>query len=98
MGYLMAAIVFGMLIWAGFDIVQNIRNWENNPTKTTSRIQDDMIKEAYRGQLGGQALDGGSEVVGQVIHASHCAAEVACETSPNAIGHVLEGLLHVVHH
>jgi hypothetical protein len=98
MGYLMAAIVFGMLIWAGFDIVQNIRNWESNPTKTTSKIQADMIKETYHGQFGGEALDGASQVVIDVVHGSQCAASAACETSPNAIGHVVEGLLHVVHH
>ncbi len=98
MGYLIGAIVLGMLIWAGFEIVQTIRNWESNPTETTSKIQADMIKETYRGQLGGQALDGGSQVVLQAIQASHCATEAACEASPNAIVHVVEGLLHVVHH
>ena len=39
MGYFIAAIVLGMLIWAGFEIVQTIRNWETNPEETTSKIQ-----------------------------------------------------------
>jgi hypothetical protein len=98
MGYLIAAIVIGMLIWAGVEIFQNIRNWETNPTETTSKIQADMIKETYRGQFGGEAMDGASQVVIDALHGSQCAASAACEVSPNAIGHVVEGLLHVVHH
>jgi hypothetical protein len=98
MGYLMAAIVLGMLIWAGFEIVQNIRNWETNPTETTHKVQAGMIEEVYRGQCGGDALEAGTEVIGHAIHASHCATEAACEVSPSVIGHVVEGLLHTVHH
>ena len=98
MGYFIAAIVLGMLIWAGFEIFQTIRNWETNPSETTSQIQADMVKETYRGQFGGDAVEGGSQAVGHAIHASHCAAEAACETSPTAIAHVVEGLMHLVHH
>ena len=53
-----------------------------------------MIQETYRGQFGADALEGGSQAVGNALHAGHCAAESA----PSAIGHVLEGLLHVLHH
>ena len=94
MGYFIAAIVLGMLIWAGFEIVQTIRNWETNPEETTSKIQAEMVKETYRGQFGADALEGGSQAVGNALHPGHCAAEAA----PSAIGHVVEGLLHVLHH
>lgn len=80
MGYFIAAIVLGMLIWAGFEIVQTIRNWEPNPEETTSKIQAEMVQETYRGQFGADAL------------------EATCESAPSAIGHVVEGLLHVLHH
>ena len=99
MGYFIAAIVLGMLILAGFEIVQTIRNWETNPEETTSQIQAEMVQETYRGQFGGDALEGGSQAVGNALHAGHCAAEAAtCESAPSAIGHVVEGLLHVLHH
>jgi hypothetical protein len=99
MGYFIAAIVLGMLIRAGFEIVQTIRNWETNPEQTTSKIQAEMVKETYRGQFGGDALEGGSQAVGNGLQAGHCATEAAiCESAPSAIGHVVEGLLHVLHH
>ena len=98
MGYLIAAIVLGMLIWAGFEIFPTIRNWESNPSESTQKIQAGTIEEVYRAQCGGDALEAGTEVVGHAIHASHCAAEAACETSPTPIAHVVEGLLHLVHH
>ncbi|MEG3955677.1 hypothetical protein [Microcoleus sp. herbarium2] len=99
MGYFIAAIVLGMLTWAGFEIIQTIRNWETNPEETTSKIQAEMVKETYRGQCGDSALEGGSQAVGNALHAGPCAAEAAaCESAPSAIGHVVEGLLHVLHH
>ncbi|MEG4518293.1 MULTISPECIES: hypothetical protein [unclassified Microcoleus] len=99
MGYFIAAIVLGMLIWALFEIVQTIRNWETNPEETTSKIQAEMIQETYRGQFGGDALEGGGQAVGNALHAGHCAAEVAaCESAPSAIGHALESLSHLLHH
>ncbi|MFM9264996.1 hypothetical protein [Tychonema sp. BBK16] len=97
MEYLIAAIVLGMLIWAGFEIVQTIRNWESNSAKTASQIQPEMIEETYHLQPASDVLEVGSQAVGQAIHASHCATEAACETTP-AIGHIVEALLHGVHH
>ncbi|AFZ07950.1 hypothetical protein Osc7112_3586 [Oscillatoria nigro-viridis PCC 7112] len=99
MGYFIAAIVLGMLIWAGFEIVQTIRNWETNPEETTSNIQAEMLKETYRGQFGADALEGGSQAVGNALHAGHCAAEAGtCEAAASAIAPIVEGLLHVGHH
>jgi hypothetical protein len=99
MGYLIGAIVLGMLVWAGIEIVQTIRNWEPNPSENNRKVQAEMVKETYRGQFGGDAVEGGSQAVGHAIHASHCAAESAtCEAAPSAIGHALEGLSHFVHH
>ena len=98
MEYLIGAIVLGMLIWAGFEIIQTIRNWQSNPSQTTQKIQAGTIQEVYRGQCGEEALEAGTEVVGHAIHANHCAAQAACETSPTPIAHVVEGLLHLVHH
>lgn len=91
MGYLIGAIVLGMLIWAGFEIVHTIRNWEPNPSEINKKIQAEMLKETYCGQFGGDAVEGGSQAVGHAIHHT-------CEASPTAIAHTLEGLLHVVHH
>ncbi len=88
MEYLIGAIVLGMLIWAGFEIVQTIRNWESNPSQTTQKIQAEMVKETYIGQCGGDALEGASKAV----------EAVACEAAPSAIGHALESLSHFVHH
>lgn len=98
MGYFIAALVLGMLIWAGFEIVQTIRNWETNPEETTSKIQAEIVQETYRGQFGADALEGGSQAVGNALHAGHCAEAATCESAPSAIGHVVEGLLHVLHH
>ncbi|MEG3862290.1 hypothetical protein [Microcoleus sp. herbarium12] len=83
MEYLIGAIVLGMLIWAGFEIVQTIRNWESNPSQTTQKIQAEMVKETYYGQFGGDAVEGASKAV---------------ESAPSAIGHALESLSHFVHH
>ncbi|MEG3839022.1 hypothetical protein [Microcoleus sp. herbarium14] len=88
MEYLIGAIVLGMLIWAGFEIVQTIRNWETNPSQTTQKIQADMVKETYRGQFGGDAVEAGTQAVESTV----------CEAAPSAIAHVVEGLMHVVHH
>lgn len=87
MGYFIAAIVLGMLIWAGFEIVQTIRSWETNPSETTQKIQAGMIEQTYIGQFGGDAVEGGSQAV----------ESATCESAPSAIGHVVEGLLHVLH-
>ena len=76
MGYLIGAIVLGMLIWAGIDIVHTIRNWELNRSEINQKIQAEIVKETYCGQFGGDALEGGSEAVGNAIHASHGAAEL----------------------
>ena len=88
MGYLIAAIVLGMLIWAGFEIVQTIRNWETNPSQTTRKVQAEMIEETYYGQFGGDAVEGGTQAV----------ESATCEAIPSAIGHTLESLSHFVHH
>jgi hypothetical protein len=99
MEYLIAAIVLGMLIWAGIEIVQTIRSWEPNPSKTHRKIQGEMIQETYCGQFGGDAVEGGSKAVGQALLGCHGAAEsAACEATPSAIGHALEGLSHFMHH
>jgi hypothetical protein len=99
MEYLIAAILFGMLIWAGFEIVQTIKNWDMNATETNRKIQAGMVKETAYGQFVGDAVEGGSQIVGNIIHASHCVAETAaCEASPSAIGHTVEGLMHLMHH
>lgn len=91
MEYLIGAIVLGMLILAGFEIVQTIRNWETNPSQTTTQIQADMVKETYRGQFGGDAVEGGTQAVGQFLNHTS-------ETSPTAIAHTIEGLSHLLHH
>ena len=88
MGYFIGAIVLGMLVWAWFEIVQTIRNWETNPSQTTQKIQAEMVKETYYGQFGADALEGGSQAVESAV----------CEGAPSAIAHVVEGLMHVVHH
>lgn len=99
MEYLIAAILFGMLIWAGFEIVQTIKSWDMNATETSRKIQAGMVEETAYGQFVGDAVEGGSQIVGNVIQASHCAAETAaCGVSSNAIGHTVEGLMHLMHH
>ncbi|MEG4576125.1 hypothetical protein QUA56_26165 [Microcoleus sp. N3A4] len=47
MGYLIGAIVLGMFIWAGFDIVHTIRNRELNRSEINQKIQAEMVKETY---------------------------------------------------
>ncbi|MEG3868015.1 hypothetical protein QUA46_01255 [Microcoleus sp. MON2_D6] len=47
MGYFIAAIVLGMLIWAGIDIVHTISNWELNRSEINQKIQAEMVKETY---------------------------------------------------
>ncbi|MGL5060832.1 MAG: hypothetical protein ACRC62_12720 [Microcoleus sp.] len=99
MGYLMAAIVLGMLVWAGIEIVQTIRNWESNPSASTRKIQNETLAEVNCGQFGGDALEGGREAIAQTIGNTHCAAAAAaCEASGAAIGSSLESLSHLLHH
>ena len=99
MEYLIAAIVLGMLIWAGIEIVQTVRNWESNPSETTQKVQAGMVKETYRGQFGGDAVEGGSQAVGQAILGCHGAVEsAACDAAPSAIAHAAESLSHLLHH
>ncbi|MEG4345420.1 hypothetical protein QUB70_19415 [Microcoleus sp. A003_D6] len=47
MGYVIGAIVLGMLILAGIDIVHTIRNWELNRSEISKKIQAEMVKETY---------------------------------------------------
>ena len=47
MKYLIGAIVIGMLIWAGIDIVHTIGNWELNRSEINQKIQAEMVKETY---------------------------------------------------
>ena len=89
MEYLIGAIVLGMLIWTGFEIVKTIRNWETNPSETTQKVQAEMIEETYYGQFGADALEGGS----QAVESATCG-----EAVPSAIAHTLESLSHFVHH
>ncbi|TAE67900.1 MAG: hypothetical protein EAZ86_15095 [Oscillatoriales cyanobacterium] len=42
MEYLIAAIVLGMLIWAGIEIVQTVRNWEPNQSEFNRKMQAEM--------------------------------------------------------
>ncbi|MEG4594726.1 hypothetical protein QUA86_21880 [Microcoleus sp. F6_B6] len=50
-----------------------------------------MVKETYRGQFGGDAVEGGTQAIGQFL-------DRTSETSPTAIAHTLEGLSHLLHH
>ncbi|MEG4497434.1 hypothetical protein QUB05_08785 [Microcoleus sp. F10-C6] len=48
MGYLIGAIVLGMLIWARLDIiVHTIRNRELNLSEINKKMQAEMVKETY---------------------------------------------------
>ncbi len=99
MEYLIAAILFGMLIWAGFEIVQTIKSWDMNATETNRKVQAGMVKETAYGQFGGDAVEGTSQAIENTLHASHSAAQTAaCEVSAGAIGHTVEGLMHLMHH
>jgi len=99
MGYLIAAIVIGMLIWAALEIVQTVRNWEPNQSEFNKKMQAQMGQYEANGFVADGAIDSGAKTVSHALHASHCAAESAtCEADPSAIGHVVEGLLHVLHH
>lgn len=52
MGYLIGAIVLGMFIWAGFNIVHTIRNRELNRSEINKKFQAEMVKETYCCQFG----------------------------------------------
>ncbi|MEG4802555.1 hypothetical protein QUB63_15760 [Microcoleus sp. ARI1-B5] len=99
MEYLIAAIVLGMLIWAGIEIVQTVRNWEPNQSEFNKKMQAEMGQYEANGFVADSAIDSGAKTVGHALHASHCAAEAAaCETTPSAIAHTLESLSHLLHH
>ncbi|TAG03749.1 MAG: hypothetical protein EAZ45_09185 [Oscillatoriales cyanobacterium] len=86
MEYLIAAIVLGMLIWAGIEIVQTVRKAEMGQYEANGFVADG-------------AIDSGAKTVGHALHASHCAAEAAgCEATPSAIAHAAESLSHLLHH
>ncbi|MEZ2232793.1 MULTISPECIES: hypothetical protein [unclassified Microcoleus] len=99
MEYLIGAVLLGMLIWAGLEIVQTIKSWDMNATETNRKIQAGMVKETAYGQFGGDAVEGASQAIENTLHASHCAAEtVVGEVSAGAIGPTVEGLMHLIHH
>jgi hypothetical protein len=99
MGYLMAAIVLGMLVWAGIEIVQSIRNWQPNRSEFNKKLQVEMGQYEANGFVGDSAIDSGTQAVGHAFNAGHCAAEAAsCEAGPSAIGHAVESLSHLLHH
>ena len=99
MGYFIAAIVLGMLIWAGIEIVQTVRNWEPNQSEFNRKMQAQMGQYEANGFVADSAIDSGAKTFGYALHASHCAAEAAgCEAARSAIGHALESLSHLLHH
>ncbi|MEG4403551.1 hypothetical protein [Microcoleus sp. MON2_D5] len=99
MEYLIAAVLLGMLIWTGIEIVQTVRKWEPNQSEFNKKMQGKMGQYEANGFLADSAIDSGAKTVGHTLHTSHCAAEAAaCEAAPSVIGHVVEGLLHVLHH
>ncbi|MCC3574775.1 MAG: hypothetical protein JGK30_26465 [Microcoleus sp. PH2017_40_RAT_O_B] len=99
MEYLIAAIVLGMLIWAGIEIVQTVRNWEPNQSEFNRKMQAEMGQYEANGFVADGAIDSGAKTVGHALHASHCAAEAAgCEATPSAIAHAAESLSHLLHH
>jgi hypothetical protein len=99
MEYLMIAIVLGMLIWAGIEIVQTIRNWEPNRSEFNKKMQAETGQYEANGFVGNGAIDLGVQATGNVIDAAHCAAEgVSCEAGSRAIGHAIESLSHFIHH
>jgi hypothetical protein len=99
MGYFIAAIVLGMLIWAGFEIVQTVRNWEPNQSEFNKKMQAQMGQYDANSFLAGSAIDSGAKTVGHALHTSHGAAEATgCEAAPSAIGHAVESISHLLHH
>ncbi|MEG4321490.1 MULTISPECIES: hypothetical protein [unclassified Microcoleus] len=99
MEYLIAAIVLGMLVWAGIEIVQTVRNWEPNQSEFNKKMQAEMSQYEANCFVADRAIDSGAQTVEHALHASHCAAEAAaCETAPSAIAHAVESLSHLLHH
>ena len=99
MEYLIAAIVLGMLIWAGIEIIQTVRNWEPNQSDFNRKMQAEMGQYEANGFVADGAIDSGAKTVEHTLHASHCATEAAgCETAPSAIAHAVETLSHLLHH
>ncbi|MBE9186424.1 hypothetical protein IQ270_17475 [Microcoleus sp. LEGE 07076] len=99
MGYLIGAIVLGMLVWAGVEIVQTVRNWGQNQSEFNGKMQAEMGQYEANGFVADGAIDCGAKTVENALHASHCAAEVtACETAASAIGHTVESLSHLLQH
>ncbi|MCC3409515.1 MAG: hypothetical protein JGK17_28970 [Microcoleus sp. PH2017_10_PVI_O_A] len=99
MEYLIGAIVLGMLIWAGIEIVQTVRNWEPNQSEFNKKMQSEMGQYEANGFVADSAIDSGAKTVENALQASHCAAEAAgCEAAPSAIAHAVETLSHLLHH
>ncbi len=61
-------------------------------------MQAEMGQYEANGFVADSAIDCGAKTVGHALHASHCAAEAACETAPSAIAHAVESLSHLLHH
>jgi hypothetical protein len=99
MEYLIGAIVLGMLIWAGIEIVQTVRNWEPNQSEFNKKMQAEMGQYEANGFVADGAIDSGAKTVENALHASHGAAEAAgCEATPSAIAHAVESVSHLLHH
>ena len=56
MGYFIAAIVRGMLIWAGIKIVQTVRNWEPNQSEFNKKMQAEMGQYEANGFVADSAI------------------------------------------
>lgn len=99
MGFVIAAVIIGMMIWGGIEIVQAIRRWEHPISPLNAKVQAEVVNDQFNGYLAEAVIDGGEQTVGCALHAVQCTAEAtACEASPSILSHVVEGAIHLLHH
>lgn len=98
MGFVIAAVIVGMVIWGGIEIVQTIRRWEQPIYPLNAKAQAEVVNDQLNGYLAEAVIEGGEQTVVCALHAGQCTAEAtACEASPGIL-HVVEGAIHLLHH
>jgi hypothetical protein len=93
MELVIAAVISAMILWGLVELVQTVQRWQQ------PGVPDQLLAEEATAMAGGDVLNAVSENVDQALHSGHSATESAIfEGAPAAVGHLVEGAAHLLHH
>lgn len=92
MGLIITAVIIGMVIWGGIEIVKTILIWKHSVSSSLqARLQAEEAKEQNYRALADVVLEGKNPAVVHALEVGQCATEgAACEASSTAISHAVE--------